>query len=182
MIRINNYQLYEDNWLIVFLLIIKIILMIIIFIIHFTRLIHRLFSYVWFSKRIITSIQWIIKTHNSSDIHLYANTVLDGTVRLWFCPFAIETTFPLSNFKTKHIFGILMERVTFLKPSWRPVRGAPNMGCPWRPKFFSIFFIAAEGGVSWRPKYGAPQFIFNNCLFFHRRWNRRLPKWVPHVP
>ena len=32
------------------------------------------------------------------------------------CPFAIETTFPLADFKTKHIFGILMERVTFLNP------------------------------------------------------------------
>ena len=28
---------------------------------------------------------------------------------------AIVTTFPLSNFKTKHIFGIHMERVKFLK-------------------------------------------------------------------
>jgi len=52
----------------------------------------------------------------------------------WFrdsvCLFAIETTFPLSNFKTKHIFGILVERVTFLKPFGAPpergARGAPN--------------------------------------------------------
>jgi len=51
--------------------------------------------------------------------YLYYNTLLDGyvilSVYLSVCSFAIETTFPLSNFKTKHIFGILMERVKFLK-------------------------------------------------------------------
>ena len=30
--------------------------------------------------------------------------MLRPSVILWFCPFAIGTTFPLSNFKTKHIF------------------------------------------------------------------------------
>ena len=42
------------------------------------------------------------------------------SVCLWFCPFAIETTFPLSNFKTKYIFLILMKRVKFLKPFGAP--------------------------------------------------------------
>ena len=44
-----------------------------------------------------------------------------------------RSTFPLSDFKTKHIFGILMERVTFLKPFGAPeapeiwgAEGAPN--------------------------------------------------------
>ena len=71
--------------------------------------------------------------------YLYNNTVLDGSVIPWFCDsvclFAIETTFPLSNFKTKHIFGILMERVTFLKPFGAPqappergAGGAQNLG------------------------------------------------------
>ena len=41
---------------------------------------------------------------------------MGGCVILSVCPFAIETTFPLSNFKTKRILGILMERVMFLKP------------------------------------------------------------------
>ena len=40
--------------------------------------------------------------------YLYTNTVLDVSVILCVCSFAIETTFPLSNFQTKHIFGILM--------------------------------------------------------------------------
>ena len=44
--------------------------------------------------------------------YLYYNTLLDGSVILSVilsvCPFAIETTFPLSNFKTKHILVILM--------------------------------------------------------------------------
>ena len=35
----------------------------------------------------------------------------------------IETTFPLSNFKTKHIFGILMIMQKFLKI--RGAAGAP---------------------------------------------------------
>jgi len=51
--------------------------------------------------------------------NLFTNTVLDGCVTLCVCPFAIETTFPLSNFKTKHIFGILMILRKFLKP-WAP--------------------------------------------------------------
>ena len=49
-------------------------------------------------------------------LYLYTNTVVDGSVILCVCSFAIETTFPLSNFKTKHIFGILMARVKFQKP------------------------------------------------------------------
>ena len=61
-------------------------------------------------------------------------------IRYWMvgslCSFAIETTFPLSNFKTKHIFGILMARVKFLKP----------FGAPLAPQFLFIFFIAVEGG------------------------------------
>ena len=44
---------------------------------------------------------------------------------LWFCSFAIETTFPLSNFKTNHIFGILMVRDNFLKP-FGGATGAPH--------------------------------------------------------
>ena len=71
-------------------------------------------------------------------LHLYTNTVLDRSVILSMilsvCPFAIETTFPLSNFKTKHIFGDLMERVMIVKPLGR--RRHPN------------FFFAAEGSVS----------------------------------
>ena len=35
----------------------------------------------------------------------------------------IETTFPLSNFKTKHIFGILTTLRKFLKP-WAPPKAA----------------------------------------------------------
>ena len=40
--------------------------------------------------------------------NLYSNTVLDDCVILSVCSSAIETTFPLSNFKTEHIFGILI--------------------------------------------------------------------------
>ena len=40
--------------------------------------------------------------------HLYANAVLDSSVNLCVCSFATKITFPLSNFRTKHIFGILM--------------------------------------------------------------------------
>ena len=44
--------------------------------------------------------------------------VLDGSDPS-VCSFAIEASFPLSNFKTKHIFGILMILWTFLK-LWAP--------------------------------------------------------------
>ena len=40
---------------------------------------------------------------------------MDGSGILSVCSFAIETTFSLSNFKTKHIFGILMTLWKFLK-------------------------------------------------------------------
>ena len=63
-------------------------------------------------------------------VYLYTNTVLDGCVTLCVCLFVIETTFPLSNFKTKHTFRILMERVTFLKP----------FGAPKATQFF--FFLS----------------------------------------
>ena len=58
------------------------------------------------------------------------------------CPFAKETTFPLSNFKTKHIFGILMTLRKFVK-LWGAA-GAPN--------FFFLSFTNAEGGAKWAPK------------------------------
>ena len=61
------------------------------------------------------------------------------------CPFAIETTFPLSNFKTKHIFGILMTLLKFLK-QWGAV-GALKFGHRRHPKFYFQFFSAAEGAA-----------------------------------
>ena len=64
---------------------------------------------------------------------------------LSLCPFAIETTFPLSNFKTKHIFGILMERDKFLKPFGAP-QAPPKRGAGGARIYY--IFIAAEGGVS----------------------------------
>ena len=90
-------------------------------------------------------LRW--KILNCSANNLYTNTVLDGSVILsiclWFCPFAIETTFPLSNFKAKHIFGILMERVKFWKPFGRGARGARIFYiffCCRRPKFLFFYF------------------------------------------
>ena len=40
--------------------------------------------------------------------NLYTNALLDSSVRLSVCSCAIQNTFPVSNFKTEHIFGILM--------------------------------------------------------------------------
>ena len=87
----------------------------------------------------------------------YYNTVLDVGLILSvcdsICSFAIETTFPLSNFKTKHIFGILMTLRKFLKP-WAPqappkrdAQGVRNMGRRRRSNFF-FYFTAAEGATS----------------------------------
>ena len=44
------------------------------------------------------------------------NTVLDVGMILSVCSFAIETTFPLSDFKTKHIFGNFMNGSPFGAP------------------------------------------------------------------
>ena len=66
----------------------------------------------------------------------YASLTIPYWVALSVCQFAIETTFPLSNFKTKHIFGILMTLRKFLK-LWGAA-GAPNL--------YHITFTAAEGG------------------------------------
>ena len=97
--------------------------------------------------------------------YLYTNTVLDGCVTLCVCPFAIETTFPLSNFKTKHIFGILVERVTFLKPFGAPqappergARCARNLGHRWRPKFFFFFFYRRLRRRKLTPRTERPQY------------------------
>ena len=92
---------------------------------------------------------------------------------LWFCSFAIETTFPLSGFKTKHIFGILMERVTFLKPFGAPQapqiyiffyqrrrrrQPPPRVGHPWLPKLLYSFTAAKGGGFSkWSPTAPLPR-------------------------
>ena len=70
--------------------------------------------------------------------------------------------FPLSNFKTKHIFGILVERVN-------------HLGRRRRPNFFLLFYrrqrrrkLTPRPGRPRRPKYGAlmaPQFFFFSFSF-----------------
>ena len=71
--------------------------------------------------------------------HLYTNTVLGGFVRLSVRPL-YKPLFPLSNFKTKHIFGILITLRKFLKL--------------WGAAANSIYFpsTTAEGGSKWVPK------------------------------
>ena len=81
--------------------------------------------------------------------HLYTNTVLDGSVILCVCSFAIETTFPLSNFQTKHTFGILM----VLR------KHEDHLGHRSRPKIYLLFFFtAAEAVPDGAPE--APHFFF----------------------
>ena len=60
---------------------------------------------------VTNTIQKLIHVAN-----LYTNTLLGGFVSLSVCSSAIETTFPLSNFKTKHIFRISMALRKHLKP------------------------------------------------------------------
>ena len=83
-------------------------------------------------------------------IYLYTKTVLDSSVIMSVCPFAIETTFPLSNFKTKHIFGILMTLRKLLK-LW-----APQVPEPWgavgSPNFFIILFPPPRAAQNGRPR------------------------------
>ena len=81
----------------------------------------------------------------NSYVYLCIYIIIRYWMLAWFClsvcSFAIETTFPLSNLKTKHIFGILISLQKLLK-LW----GAPI--------FFSPSFTDAEGGAKWPP--GAP--------------------------
>ena len=55
-----------------------------------------------------------LMTYKHYTLYLYTNALLGGSVCLSACPSmcvidrAIETTLPLSNFKTKHKFGTLM--------------------------------------------------------------------------
>ena len=89
---------------------------------------------------------------------------------LWFCSFGIETTFPSSNFKTKHIFGILMKRVKYLKPFEAPAA-------------LQICFLFSYHRRRRRippPRLehsGAPNLIFYP-IFFYRR---RSPKGAPEA-
>ena len=86
--------------------------------------------------------------------HLYTNTVLDGTVILCVCSFAIETTFPFSSFQTKHIFGILMVLRKY----------EDHFGRLRRPIFFfyrrrrhpNFFFLGAKGDPSVAPMAALP--------------------------
>ena len=86
--------------------------------------------------------------------------------------------FPVVQFQNQHIFGILMERVTFLKPFGAPQappeKGRPknprNLGRRWRPNFFFLFYLrlrrlkpTPRPGRPRRPKYGAimvPQIFY----------------------
>ena len=77
------------------------------------------------------------------------NTVMDGSMILSVCPFAIETTFPLSNFKTKHIFGILMTLWKFIK-LWAP-QAPETWGAVGAPIFF-FSSTTAESGGKWAPE------------------------------
>jgi len=83
------------------------------------------------------------------------------------CLFAIETTFQLSNFKTKHIFGILMEQVTFLK----------SFGAPEAPEIFYIYYLF------WRPDRGAPGApIFFLSFSFTAAKGGGFPTGAPEAP
>ena len=87
-------------------------------------------------------------------------------VVLWLCSFAVGTTFPLSNFKTKHIFGILMARVQSLKP----------FGALPAPQFFLSPLKAAEAAAP----SGAP--VAPQVFFSYRCLRLRFPKWAPMAP
>ena len=67
-----------------------------------------------------------------------------------FCSSAIETTFPLFNFKTKHIFGILITLWKLIK-LWGAA-GAPNILAllppPQAPLPRSAREILLKAGVS----------------------------------
>ena len=94
---------------------------------------------------------------------------------LWFCSFAIETIFPLSNFTAKYIFGILMAQVKFLKLFRVPqvpqffLNAAP-CGARLAPQIFIYIycFTAARGGGCKKVTPKAPLL----------RRAREIPRWA----
>ena len=95
----------------------------------------------------------------------------------------MRPTFPLSDFKTKHIFGILMERVKFLKPFGAPqappergAGGIRNLVHRRRPKF--LFFLSPQADAP----SGAPLVSHIFPDFFHRRRRQWFSKWAPQAP
>ena len=71
-----------------------------------------------------------------------------------------ETTFPLSNFKAKHIFRIVLERVTFLK-SYGALEAPEIWGAEGAPIFF--FRRPRRRKLTARPERprGAPIFFIS---------------------
>ena len=106
--------------------------------------------------------------------HLYTNTLLDGSVILSVCSFAIETTFPLSNFKSKHTFGILMTPRKFLNLG----RRHSKFVAPQVPQFF---FVSPPKAADTAASAGAPP-VPQTFFIFYRRERRRFPKWAPTAP
>jgi len=68
----------------------------------------------------IQPIKYVKYDNTTYPLPIYIYILIRYWMALWFFSFAIETTFPLSNFKTKHIFRIFMERVKYLKPFGAP--------------------------------------------------------------
>ena len=77
--------------------------------------------------------------------NLYTNTVLDGSVILCVCSFAIETNFPLSNLQTKHIFGILRVLRKYEDHSGHRRRPICFSLLAETPPFAAVSQIGAEG-------------------------------------
>ena len=92
------------------------------------------------------------------DATIYTNTVLGDFVSLSASSTAIETTFPLSNFKTKYIFGTLMAlrkcenhlgrsrcpKFFIFLSLQKTADFAAQVGRLGRPKFFSLFPKGAD--------------------------------------
>ena len=101
---------------------------------------------------------------------------------LWLCSFTTETTFPLSNFKTKHIFGILWHGSRFWNYLGR--RRRPNSffyhrrprwsagGTPIIFIFLRILLTPPKAAVSQIGPQGAPKVAPKAP----QRWHRRRPK------
>ena len=114
-----------------------------------------IYTYVYiFTHGVKSTWQQLIRFPFAGYIYIYI--LIRYWMDLWFCPSAIETIFPLSNFKTKHIFGILMAERKFLIPFGAP-ESAEILGAAGAPIFFwrrprhnffisILSFTAAEGG------------------------------------
>ena len=109
----------------------------------------------------------VIRTQPTLHIYIIISILEYGTG--WLSPFfclsvcscAIEITFPLSNFKTKHIFGILMA----LRKFFKTILGAPIFFSQ-TPKAADSAPSAPKAALRWRARETPPKAVVSRVYIY----------------